>query len=438
MGRYYNRIPLVVPLRELEPVRIFVEYQASLIDPEACTQLQEDNPNSDIPCGGTQLEGGIDPFISIQTVDRNLTTPYQDELTFKVERELWAETSVSFQYIKRSFKNQLQDTNIILDVGDKGRCFKSSKEENGPVIPSPGMGQTLTDPYTGIQYVDTDPGPGDGYLAAGFSPLLNSVGKLIAPDDCAGERLFTFPPEGCDPQTDPFCSETQSLQRPDGVRDLYIQNPFWGDIFLIGNVNTIDYEAYVLELVRRQYRSWEMNASYTWSEAFGDGEDFFQGLGDDPTLKGNVFGFQSYDQTHVVKLNATTITPWGVRLGTAVTWQSGLPYSILLQEFSDDVQAPITSTFGGEGARPRQTYPTGQRNDQRNASFWNFDVKATKELRLGKGMNLQLSAEIFNLLDDGTYQVYNPFLERGQQLNGVNEAQSRFGRRWQVGMKLAF
>ena len=78
------------------------------------------------------------------------------------------------------------------------------------------------------------------------------------------------------------------------------------------------------------------------------------------------------------------------------------------------------------------------RNDQRNDAFWNVDLKATKELRLGRSMNLQLSAEIFNLFDDGTYQVYNPFLERGIQVNGVNEARRRFGRSWQMGMRLSF
>ena len=103
----------------------------------------------------------------------------------------------------------------------------------------------------------------------------------------------------------------------------------------------------------------------------------------------------------------------------------------------------IERSFRGQGngpgdIRPRQTYNTGQRNDQRNASYWNVDLKATKELRLGRSMNLQLSAEIFNLLDDGTYQVYNPFLERGIQINGVNEARQRFGRSWQLGMRLSF
>ena len=78
------------------------------------------------------------------------------------------------------------------------------------------------------------------------------------------------------------------------------------------------------------------------------------------------------------------------------------------------------------------------RNDRRNRSFWNVDVKATREISIGKRFDLQLSAEVFNLLNDDTYQIYNPFTESGQQLNGYNEAQRRFGRRWQVGMRLSF
>ena len=43
--------------------------------------------------------------------------------------------------------------------------------------------------------------------------------------------------------------------------------------------------------------------------ARGDGEDFFQSLGDDRSLLEDEVGFQSNDRRHVVKLNATTITP---------------------------------------------------------------------------------------------------------------------------------
>jgi len=505
VGRHYNNLPLLIPLQELEPARVVIEYRSSLIAEENCPdpdQLPPDQPPPPVTCGQVELEGSIEPRLTVLTVDRNIRTPYQDEFTFKVERELWAETSLSLTYVNRKFEDQIQDININLENGDLGRCLRQTLT-NGPWMePTPGktlgvcsasmvacdtdapacpggagdvcsyayyhadpvdfcqitgdclgnespFGNSCSsgDPYCGIPYPDTEPGPGDGFIdpvvvdrfGASVANMDNCVGTYDTVDLTGGGGE---PP--CNP-SDPFCTAVQLIRRPDEAPDLYLQNVFWGDIYLIGNFNSIDYEAWVLELVRRQYRSWEMNASYTWSEATGDGEDFFQELGDDPTLRTNQFGFQSYDQTHVVKLNATTVTPWGIRLGTAVTWQSGLPYSLLLEDFSFDTTPPVTNAFADILSRPRQTYvttsgsPAGAvRNSERNQSFWNVDLKATKEFRVGRGLHVLLSAEVFNVLDDATYQVYNPFAQRGVQINGQNEALRRFGRSWQVGMKLAF
>jgi hypothetical protein len=125
-------------------------------------------------------------------------------------------------------------------------------------------------------------------------------------------------------------------------------------------------------------------------------------------------------------------------MGTSISWQSGLPYSILFNQPAFDTLPPSTEGLGVTAARSRFTYPTASRNDQRNQAYWNVDLKATKEFNLARGMNLQLSAEVFNVLDDGTYTVYNTDQERGVQINGVNEAFRRFGRQWQLGMKLAF
>jgi hypothetical protein len=506
-GRYYNNLPLVIPLQELEPAQVAIEYRASLIAEENCPDpdsLPPDAPPPEVACGQVELEGSIEPRLSISTVDRGLKTPYQDEFTFKVERELWSETSVSLTYVNRQFKDQIQDININLDNGDLGACRRQTTTSDPVIVAAPGrslgvcsqslvacdtmspacpggggdvcdysyyttnpadfcsitgdclnnespFGDSCTpgDPYCGVAYPDTEIGAGDGFI----DPIvLDRYGPDVAGfDNCSGTYTSVDTSGGNDEggcgADDPFCRDIISLRLPDEAPDLYLQNVFWGDIFLIGNFNEIDYEAFVLELVRRQYRSWEMSASYTWSEATGDGEDFFQGLGDDPTLRGNLFGAQSYDQTHVVKVNATTVTPWGIRLGGSINWQSGLPYSLLLQDVSFDTSPPVTEVFSGRARRPRQTYvnsdgtPVGAtRNSERNESFWDLNLKATKEMRLGKGMNLALSAEIFNVLDDDTYQIYNPspFFSRGVQINGTNEAFRRFGRSWQVGAKLAF
>jgi hypothetical protein len=181
-----------------------------------------------------------------------------------------------------------------------------------------------------------------------------------------------------------------------------------------------------------------MQASYTWSQAFGDGEDFAQQAGDDRSLLRDEIGYQSYDQRHNVKASATTITPWGFRLGGSLSWQSGLPYSILAQQLSFD-QSPVQlRDAAGNVARTRQNYLTNRRNDQRNEAYWNFDLKFTKEMQFGRGLNMQVSAEIFNLFNDGTQLIYNPLSQIGQQINGSNVSVRRFGRRWQLGMKLAF
>jgi hypothetical protein len=406
-GRHYNNVPLVVPLEELQPVKTSIEYLDTI------STSEEFYP---------RLWGTISPNISVGTVDHKLDTPYQDELTLSFERELWPESSIRLTYINRRFRDQLQDHNINVGVADYGVCAAFAEQVQSvtwllPVLASPGggegSGQFVDDPWTGEIYEDTDEGIGDGYV----NPATGS--KY---DNCSGARhdFFGF------------------AHQPDDSTDLYFQSPFWGDIFEVGNVNEIDYAAFVLELARRHYRNWEMNASYTWSEAVGDGEDFFQELGNDPSRRDDVRGHQSYDQRHVVKLNATTITPWGIRLGTAVTWQSGLPYSIVREGLSEDVLPPSTAIFATPGARVRQSYPTGVRNDQRNKSYWNVDVKVTKEIGFGQRSNLQASAEVFNALNDETYLIYNPFFEAGQRVNGINEAQRRFGRRWQVGLRLAF
>lgn len=411
-GRYYDKIFLAVPLIELEPITTTVVYQATF-DQEG--QLQS-----------PQLRSSVSAAANAFAVDPNLKTPYNDEYTLTFERELWAETSLSLTYINRKFRDQLQDVDINYLPGDFGFCRRASVTNPGTITPSPGEGQEIVDPYTGEVYIDTDPGIGDGYIAPGLTRPF---------DDCAGSRvpLRTGDSGGGGQGGQLPQNQLGGLQRPDRVPDLYLQNPGWGSIYWVSNLNRINYDGFVLELTRRQYRSWELQGSYTFSKARGDGEDFNQGVDDDQSQIIDARGYQRYDQRHVVKLNATTITPWGFRLGTAVTWQSGQPYSLLNQDLSfDQVPPPYENVGSGGDSRVRFTYEDNQRNNFRNISYWNVDLKFTKEMNLGRGLNMQLSAEIFNLLNDGTY-----FID-GFQVNGNNQAFRNFGRQWQLGMKLAF
>jgi hypothetical protein len=277
------------------------------------------------------------------------------------------------------------------------------------LVASPGTG-TVIDAYTLLPYQDTDPGIGDGRL-----------------DDCNGKTV---------PTADGF-----NVQRMDGTADFYILNPAWGDIRQLGNNNTAEYNGLTLEFVRRQYKNWQMEASYTLSKAIGDSEDFSLLLGNDRSTLSQERGYLAFDRTHALKVNATCITPWGFRMGGAINWQSGLPYSIVVRNTSQSVVLPTyqgTIIASQSFLSQRTRYPTFQRNDQRNGSAWNFDANFVKEISLPKGMNLQLQAKIFNLFGEDTYVIYNNFTKAGEQVNGTNDATRRFGRQYEVGMRLAF
>src|SRR5262249_22597783 len=135
----------------------------------------------------------LNTTVSTRIVDRNLRTPYQDEWRLGFEREIAPETAVAITYIHRSFRDQLQDIDLNHLPHDYGRCI------------------------TRAPWVDTSKGP-DGKL-----------------DDCYGGR------DG-------------ASGGPDGIPDLYVQNPGWGDVLLVGNFNTAEYKATELRIERRFFR----------------------------------------------------------------------------------------------------------------------------------------------------------------------------------------
>ena len=403
-GRHYDKIFLAIPLIELEPITTDLNFRAQRVGSQWVVEEL---------CGTSGA--CLNPTANVSTVDRNLTTPYQDEFTFTVEREIAAETVLAFRYVNRHFEDQYQDIDLNHIAGDYGRCQLQITPSIRPLVPSPGTPTGLEDPFTGDIYDDTDPGDGDGRHD-------DCIGELVDNPDGGGGT-----PAGGLPLFDGF------LIRPDGFPDAYIQNPGWGEIFVLGNFNTTEFHSYTVELTRRQYRNWQLNGSYTWSEAVGDAEDFQQLLGDDRTIIGDEHGYLSYDQRHALKVNATTLVPWagGFRFGTALGWFSGYPYSIRETNLSYDAVPPQYVGISSAEPRSRLRYPTHQRNDQRNESWWNIDLQATKEFNLKGGVNMQLSVDVFNILNDDPLRVFT-------QDDGFNGYVREFGREWQLGMRVAF
>jgi hypothetical protein len=133
----------------------------------------------------------------------------------------------------------------------------------------------------------------------------------------------------------------------------------------------------------------------------------------------------------VVKLSAVGLAGWGMRLGGTIRWESGLPFSVLASRPTVYGRPPEYGNLVDMDQEFRFRYPTRQRNDERNPTYWTVDAKVAKDFSFGKGVNGQVSVEVFNLLDDDTITL-------DDRINGVNIGIRRYGRQWQLGMRVAF
>jgi len=311
---------------------------------------------------------------TVSQVSRNLKTPYTNEFTIGISKEIAAETGLTFTYIRRQNKNQLQD----IDINHYGRDQGDNDEPC--VVQSDGKAYPVGKP--------------DGLY-----------------DDCGGDPRYSY-------------------DFPDDIPDLWVRNPFFNQIFEVGNYNSSTYHAYQIELLRRLHHDWELEASYVWSKAIGDAEDFLQQLGDDPTTIQDEKGYLEYDQRHLIKINSRIILPvWGLTLGAVARWESGQPYSIIKVVSSDDRE----TAYGAQTVAYNQTrtvYPTGQRNDHRNDSFYTIDMSLKRDFQIGK-VTVTGEGEILNLLNEDRQHIYSI-------RNAYIDAYRRFGRRFQLSGKVNF
>ncbi|HEV8376178.1 MAG TPA: carboxypeptidase regulatory-like domain-containing protein [Candidatus Polarisedimenticolia bacterium] len=225
-----------------------------------------------------------------------------------------------------------------------------------------------------------------------------------------------------------------SARIPDGIPDLYIQNIFFNRIFRLGNYNDQTYRGVELELVKRLSRKWEMNASYTYSQTKGDAESFLSENGDDPSLAEFEPGYLDYDQTHVLKLNATSFLPGDWRLGGTIIYASGLPFSVIQEtEANDDVGYVQARKVFGYYDRTRG-FVSENRNTHRNHASYLVNARTEKAFVIGKA-SASAFFEIFNLLNTDDLRIYS--LDSGLVNLNINGVRS-FGRRYQVGIQINF
>jgi hypothetical protein len=367
-SRYYDRLFLGTISGEIGPDTINYAFS-----PDNNTHIIAPRPNPAISATAST--------VSVTQIDRNLGTPYTDELTIGFERELAPEWSAGITYIRRKGYNLIQDTDYNhITCEQYGQFFHIS-----PQVICGDAGNLETDRFGGF----------------GVNPALSGVE--------GGNFAFD-----------------RGFSKPNGAPDLYTVNNGFNQILRIGNFNSSDYEAYELKILKRLHRNWQMQASYSWSKAFGQAEAYNSGLGNDPQTVDDEAGFLSFDQRHIVKFQAVTKLPKQVTLGTSVQWASGVPFSVIRTVIDQDSTGNTI---------PRQFFPTSQRNDQRNSGFWQIDGRLEKNFVIGK---VQASAfiSVENLLnrDYLTITSYNT-----AAFNGIGLTNTRdIGRRFEIGTIFSF
>lgn len=227
----------------------------------------------------------------------------------------------------------------------------------------------------------------------------------------------------------------------DNTPDLYIYNFFFNQIYRLGNYNSSEYKGVEIQVTKRLSRKWQMDASYTYSRAQGDAEDFQSALGDDPATLPYEYGYLNFDQRHVIRFNGTTFLPGDWTLGGVMQWSSGLPYSVTTTKFAlDNYDYGQLRTLYGEIKNDTSggIFIGETRNNRRNDAVLNIDVQASKAFVMGR-FNSKLFLAVANLLnqDDLTISTYEPASSnRGGNLQ--LDAERRFGRRYQIGFQFEF
>jgi hypothetical protein len=213
---------------------------------------------------------------------------------------------------------------------------------------------------------------------------------------------------------------------PNDAPDLYTVNNGFNQVLRIGNFNSSRFESWELRVTRRLKRNWQMQASYSWSEAFGQAEAFQAAVGNDPETVDDEEGYLAFDQRHVLKFQAVTRLKHEITAGAVLQWASGTPYSITRTVV--DLDSTGNTIF-------RSLFPTSQRNDQRNEGQWRVDTHLEKAFTIGR---VQASGflNVQNVMNSDDLVVAEHDLTA---LDGVGlQANRNFGRRFELGASFNF
>jgi hypothetical protein len=181
-----------------------------------------------------------------------------------------------------------------------------------------------------------------------------------------------------------------------------------GSTYVIANLDNA-FTKYYEATMEQQWQSDKVSVdgSYTWSHYYGnfdqDNSTFntandaavFIGssnIGDGPgrQLWNFKYGDLRGDRRNVLKLHGTYLLPWRGTVGAFAVYQSGQPYQL-------ESVLPYRPQTGSTSDTDRYAEPAGTR---RTPGYYDLDLDYTQNIPAPRGLNLQLSLDVFNVTNN--------------------------------------
>jgi len=205
---------------------------------------------------------------------------------------------------------------------------------------------------------------------------------------------------------DPYVPNLGSVATPGTIRNAIGS----GSSYVIANLDGA-FTKYYEATAESEYRARNLTVggSYTWSHYYGnfdqDNSTFntandqaiFIGssnIADGPgrQLWDNKYGNLRGDRRNNLKLNSTYALPWQATSGLFFVYQTGQPYQL-------ESVLPYRQFTTSSSDTNRYAEPAGTRT---SPSHYQFDFNYTQNFRLPYGLNFQLAADVFNILNKQT------------------------------------
>ena len=298
---------------------------------------------------GVANSGPISPLSVLFSNPPNYKPPYSQQASIGIEREISPGFSISLSGI---YSHTLR-LPVAIDTNLLEAPFVSLPLANGKTV-------TYRDWYTDSAI---DP----------YSLIASAVAGTPVPSPCAADPFACF------------------------VNPLVVQNNQYT------SAASALYEGGILEIRKRFSDHFMVFGNYTYSKAFDTSTDYNTDYGpQDPTNLGLDRGLSEFDQRHKVVIAGVFDSPWkeavlsGFQLAPIFTYNSGHPFNLLV-EGEDNGDNHVTNERPLGAARDTGLGP----------NLIDFDMRLTWQHKLTEKLNLQITAEGFNIANRTNFASVN-------------------------------